>query len=396
MIFNPLLKLSGDTTAEPPSFRNSTINSRPPAIAGVSIIGDVLRPDGKGRPGGVDRATAWIFDAIKRQVTLACGLPTDLITASGDLALSRWLSTARSPASAHMYWAACFDDLSHCAGLETILAARLHGRFCVGYELPPYLRALLNLWEVSYIDLRVHPIRFLDDLLFAARASDGATRDALLAISVAEAEVIVTAGLCEAMCHMISEARVPSNTLVVVGQRPLDCTQIVAGAFFDAMPRLDEIHAICTQHDAVLLKPHPLEPQHSLLEIAASEPNVAGVVNDNLYRLLSLPQISAVLTVNSSVAYEAPYFGKRVYALAPLPIKIGWRGTEDATDVYASLDDRVLSVDFWRLVLSPHTPVSNTDGVLLPAKPNRLRIALDSFWNYQEIDTDRVPARPAT
>jgi hypothetical protein len=27
----------------------------------------------------------------------------------------------------------------------------------------------------------------------------------------------------------------------------------------------------------------------------------------------------------------------------------------------------------------------------LPPKPNRLRIALDSFWNYQQIDTDRVP-----
>jgi hypothetical protein len=27
----------------------------------------------------------------------------------------------------------------------------------------------------------------------------------------------------------------------------------------------------------------------------------------------------------------------------------------------------------------------------LPVKPNRLRIALDSFWNYQQIDTDRIP-----
>jgi hypothetical protein len=27
----------------------------------------------------------------------------------------------------------------------------------------------------------------------------------------------------------------------------------------------------------------------------------------------------------------------------------------------------------------------------LRPKPNRLRIALDSFWNFQEIDTDRIP-----
>jgi hypothetical protein len=32
----------------------------------------------------------------------------------------------------------------------------------------------------------------------------------------------------------------------------------------------------------------------------------------------------------------------------------------------------------------------------LPPKPNRLRIALDSFWNFQEIDTDRIPGRPGS
>ena len=119
------------------------------------------------------------------------------------------------------------------------------------------------------------------------------------------------------------------------------------------------------------------------------------MVRDNLYRLMSLPQVAAVLTVNSSVAYEAPYFGKRVHTLAPLPLRIGWRGAVDQPGLYASLDDQVLSVDFWRLALAPHTPVSAADGVRLPPKPNRLRIALDSFWNFQEIDTDRIPRRPA-
>jgi hypothetical protein len=37
---------------------------------------------------------------------------------------------------------------------------------------------------------------------------------------------------------------------------------------------------------------------------------VIGVIEDNVYRMLSLPQISAVLTVNSGLAHEAPYFGR--------------------------------------------------------------------------------------
>jgi hypothetical protein len=362
-------------------------------IQGIVVLGDVMRPDGHGAPGGVDRATVWLFDAIKRQVHLACGLPTDVITAHGLPALCAWLDALRSPLTAHRHWASWFECLPHSAALDAHLVERLRNRFCIGYELPPGLLHLLDTLQIPHVDLRLHPVRFLDDLLFAARASHPATRQALLAMAVPEAAVIITAGLREAMCHLVSEARVPPRTLVVVGQRPLDCSQIIDGAFYDALPHAAEIHEICARYAAVLLKPHPLEPDHSLLTVAASEPNVAGVVNDNLYRLMSLPEVAAVLTVNSSTAWEAPYFGKRVHALAPLPIRLGWRDAADAAGVYASLDDRVLSPDFWRTVLAPHMPVSPPDGVLLPAKPNRLRIALDSFWNFQEIDTDRIPVR---
>jgi hypothetical protein len=365
-----------------------------PMIQGITMIGDVMRPDGRGQPGGVDRATVWLFDAIKRQAAIACGLSIDVVTANGIPALRTWLDAMRPPSAAHRYWARCYEDLPPTAERDAILVRRLRHRFCVGYELPPWLHKLLISIEVPYIDLRLHPVRFLDDLLFAARASHPATRTGLLAMAESEAEVIVTAGLREAMCHLISEAAVPPDTLIVVGQRPLDCSQIVDGAFYDALPRAAEIHAICARYAAVLLKPHPLEPEHSLLEITAGAPNVAGVVRDNIYRLLSLPEIAAVLTVNSSIAYEAPYFGKRLHTLAPLPIRLGWRGAVDEPNLYASLNDRVLSIDFWRYVLAPHMPVSEPDGMRLPPKPNRLRIALDSFWNFQEIDTDRIPGRP--
>jgi len=367
-----------------------------PVIQGVTVIGDVIRPDGRGQPGGVDRSTVWLFDAIKRQVHLACGLPIDVISANGIPALRTWLDSLRAPDAAHRYWAGAYDALPISAASEAVLVSLLQRRFCIGYELPPWLHKLLQEIDVPYIDVRLHPVRFLDDLLFAARASEPATQTALLTAAESESEVIVIAGLREAMCHMISAATVPSNTLIVVGQRPLDCSQIINGAFYDALPEVTEIHAICARYAAVLLKPHPLEPSHSLLEIAATAPNVAGVVRDNSYRLMSLPEIAAVLTVNSSIAFEAPYFGKRVHTLAPLPIRLGWQGAVDGPNLYASLNDRVLSVDFWRQVLAPHTPVSKLDGMRLPPKANRLRIALDSFWNFQEIDTDRIPGRPGS
>jgi hypothetical protein len=364
-------------------------------IEGIVVVGDVLRPDGSGRPGGTDPATRWLWSAVKRSVYLATGLATEVLTAASTPALGQWIESLRAPAEADAYWALIHDGVPWSAALDRLILERLRGRFCVGYEMPPWLVRLLDGHAVPYVDVRLHPIRFMDDLLFAVRGSDAGTQAALLGMAVRESEVIVTAGLREAMCQFISEARVPDNTLLVAGQRRFDSTQIVEGGFFDAGVRAAEVHAICARYAAVLLKPHPLDQQHSLLVVAAGAPSgVLGVIDDNIYRLMSMPQIAAVLTVNSGVAQEAPYFGKRVHALVPLPVRLAWREGEAPTGSHASLDDAVLTPDFWRTVLAPHTRVTAMDGMRLRPKPNRLRIALDSFWNYQQIDTDRIP-RPS-
>lgn len=354
-------------------------------IEGAIVVGDLLRPDGSGRPGGIDRPTLWLWNAIKRQIWLASGLPSEALTAA---ALTTWIETLRPPAAADMYWASVHDRLPFAEPIIELLRRR----FCIGYEMPPWLIRLLDEHAVPYIDLRLHPVRFLDDLLFAARASVPDTQAALLSMAVQESEVVATAGLREATCRFISDARVPDNTLLVAGQRRFDSTQIVNGKFFDAFPMATEIHAICARYPAVVLKPHPLDRHHSLLEVAAAAPTrVMGVIEDNAYRMLSLPQITAVLTVNSGLAHEAPFFGKCVHVLAPLSTRCAWRGAAPGAGSHASLDDIVLTPDFWRIVLAPHVRVTAADGMRLRPKPNRLRIALDSFWNYQEIDTDRIP-----
>ena len=362
-------------------------------ISAVTVIGDLLRPTGRGDPGGVNGPTIWLYNAVKRQVALACGLLVSVLSTHHMPALADALRAERPVERAALHWAAGYHRLQDPAAFNHHVMPRLRQQFCIGYELPPYLVAILEAADIPYIDIRVHPGRFLDDLLFAVRAPHPETRSALLDIAVPEAEVIVTAGLREAMCQMITQSSLPEDTMLVLGQRPMDATQIIAGGFYDAMEQADEIAALCSRHHAVLLKPHPQEREHSLLVVAAGVArNVIGVTDDNLYRLLSLPQVTAVLTVNSSAAYEVPYFGKRVHALAPLPLAVAWRGDAPAPGQHASLDDRVLTVDFWRTALAPHAPVSREDGVRLTPKPNRLRIALDSFWNFQEIDTDRVPA----
>lgn len=360
-------------------------------IQRVIVVGDLLRPNGDGTPGGSDRPTLWLSDAVKRQVHMAarCALEPLLVFP----ALRDWLQAARPEAAADAFWAAWYHRLPEAA--ESLISRHLQDCFVVGYELPPWLTALLGTLRTPYVDVRIHPVRFLDDLLFGVRAAEPQTQAALLDMAVPEAEVVATAGLREAMCRYISDACVPENTLLVAGQRRFDSTQIADGRFFDALDHAASVQALCTRYGQVVLKPHPLDRYHSLLVAAAGgQGRVLGVIEDNIYRLLSLPQIAGVLTVNSGVAQEATYFGKQVHTLLPPAMTPAWRGAAVAPGAHASLDEVVLTPDFWRVVMAPHLPVTKPDGMRLRAKPNRLRIALDSFWNYQEIDTNRVPPRP--
>jgi hypothetical protein len=355
-----------------------------------------LRPDIHGQPGGVDRLAAWLFNAIKRQLTLACRKPARLLTTKTSPALASWVAAQRAPNDADTIWAACYDrlpgDQDTSNAVARLILPALRNQFCIGYELPPYLIDLLDQHDIPWIDIRIHPIRFLDDLLFAVRASDPRTQQFLLDHSVTEAHIQITAGLRDAMCQFISHASVPPDPLLILGQRRFDSSQISKGVFYDAMNHTTEIAAICARHPAVILKPHPLDTEHSLLTAAASlGANVIGLVNDNLYRLLALPEISAILSVSSSAAHEAIYFGKTIYTLMPLPLRLAWRGDPIRADHHAALDDALLSIDIWRTILAPHTAVTPADGVRLPPKPNRLRLALDSFWAFNEIDTDRLP-----
>jgi hypothetical protein len=357
----------------------------------VVVIGDVLRPDARGQVGGTDRPTQWLYHAVHRLIGLASGLPVTLLTPTRCRPLADWLVAQRPPDQADMWWAAMHAELRADLTPDLLLDALL-GRFCVTYEAPPWLTTLLDQLRVPWLDIRLHPVRFLDDLIFAVLSPNAETQADVLELALPESHVVATAGLREAMALLITESNLPDGTLLVLGQRPFDATQIIAGGFFDAGPQRAEIDAICRAHRAVLLKPHPSGEAHTLLlAAAASRANVLGATGDNIYRLLALPQISAVLTVNSSAAVEAAYFGKRVHSLAPPAIRLAWHGADDDASGHAALDTVLLCPDFWRIVLAPHARVTARDGMRLPAKPNRLRIALDSFWNFNEIDTDRIP-----
>ncbi|MDQ2764823.1 MAG: hypothetical protein M3Y22_15510 [Pseudomonadota bacterium] len=61
-------------------------------IEGAVVVGDLLRPDGSGRPGRIDQPTLWLWNAIKRQIYFASGLPSQAPTSA---AVTGWIEGLR-------------------------------------------------------------------------------------------------------------------------------------------------------------------------------------------------------------------------------------------------------------------------------------------------------------
>ena len=129
-------------------------------IEGAVVIGDLMRPHGDGTPGEVDRMTLWLCNAVKRSIFLAANLPVEALTTVTSMELRSWIDLLRAPRDADAFWASVHAQLPWSPALERLVLQRLRGRFCIGYEMPPWLVRLLEENELPYMDLRLHPVRF--------------------------------------------------------------------------------------------------------------------------------------------------------------------------------------------------------------------------------------------
>lgn len=278
---------------------------------------------------------------------------------------------------------------------EPLEAALLHvfsESLAVGFEFPPFLEAFFARHRIPCVGFTLHPARFLDDLLLGLRSNVPEVQELIFRRRIEEGFLHLMAGVQKAgAAHKLHEDLKPGSALFLM-QTWYDQSQIENGVFVEAGRYFDEIAEIAARHREVLVKEHPLAPNPATLLLQSKLPNVR-LVKGNVYGYLSIPEVSLVATVSSSVGVEASYFGvaNRFLLRAPLALR---RSEADPPEGYVGVRDAFLNPDFWREILAPVTEVTPPDGLRVPFKPNRLRISIRSFWNFNEIDTD-IPAAAA-
>lgn len=347
----------------------------------IVVTGDVLR---QRRTSGSSQNTniEWLFHQVRPALTLLTDLPVSSLLFTGDAdCLGTQIYRSNRLPVAYDSWVRLFNRTPASRELGLIWS-RLDGALVVGFELPEILRRGLDLVQIPYVDFTVHPVRFLDDLVFGLRSNIPDLAAHLQPHVLREAEIAIGAG--QARSTLCKLPRLPlcvdGECLgLFAGQTADDKVLIEGDRFLGSDDFLDQFAELSAAHETLLVKPHPLVQQSSTaLTLSRLFPNVA-LVDANFYHLLSHEAITDVYSITSSTSIEARYFDKRGIHLHTYPYEF----TEDsaADGRYLSIHPDFFLPDFWSSVLGlVGCDVRKTAPLRIAPQRSRMRQTLRSYW----------------
>lgn len=207
-------------------------------------------------------------------------------------------------------WVRLYSDPALVPAVGSLLAAVEPADLVLGWELSPNIVRALARRGIAVIDMGVAPLRFAPDLYLRLRTSDSVLATRLAGLAVPDAVFAAAAARMRTAVGGQAAAGV-----VFVGQTDVDASLISDGALAGAAPHVATLRALMRPDEALLLKPHPHGVEHGDIDLLHRLFPNARIVTDSAYALLAAPAVRRVVTLSSSVAEEARWFGKTAFRL---------------------------------------------------------------------------------
>lgn len=161
----------------------------------------------------------------------------------------------------------------------------------------------------------------------------------------------------------------PKDSILLVGQVEKDLSVWNGNKFVNLDDYLDVIlEKYKNENVSFLYKAHPLSKENNPKVI--SHPNIR-CIDDNIYRILSSTSISCVITISSSVAKEASFFGKKTkeYLHSYIP-------NESKSIPY------LMENFFWQFLFND-TTIENAHFSMIDRRD--IRPTRNLYWGYKSI-----------
>ncbi|WP_435655294.1 HAD family hydrolase [Brucella pituitosa] len=262
------------------------------------------------------------------------------------------------------------------------------GTIYIGYELSEQTRSIFDRADIRYVDIWLHPIRYLDDIIFGIGSNVKEIRSSLLEYDTDEYQYYMYADRLRVQAYKgwaRSEINVPANSALFVGQMLNDKSICCDGRMLSVLDFQDEFTNLVKTHENVLYSRHPYirRGDEDILKYVLSFPNVT-TTDLPTYSLLSHKNIKTVMGVSSSVLIEAKYFGKKSKILYKPVININ--KPVEKSDYYASIYNDLVNPAFWSDLLSSVIETNDCTQSLFLSGKDKIRDMLGFYWSYKEID----------
>lgn len=290
-----------------------------------------------------------------------------------ELTLESWATLARSTTAPQ--------------ALIDALEAPCRDALVVGYEMPEVMIDALTRLNRPFVDVILHPWRFLPDLVFALRTNVPAFDQVIRAQRLPERAATTQAERIQAKAAWMKPvAPMPPGTVLVVGQVSSDRAMVGAdGGFVSLEQHLPRLHELCCEHPLVLYRAHPYAGDQDPSARAVARLPAIRPTSENFYQLLSQPELEGVVALNSSCLVEARAFGRWGENLVPYlydfdadqPARDGAPGSP------VPLSGGWIEPCFWQALLKGEGAGS---GVFADPGPNVLRRSMNADWGYGFIE----------
>jgi hypothetical protein len=355
----------------------------------IIITSDLLRVTGeKASRKGFATNTNFFAAMLTPQISAATHLPVtvlewdDTSPFDGKAVYDAFGLDANAANWARIFAADATDAL--CA----LFLPHVENSLVVGFEMAPLLQKILNRLDIPFVDIRWHPLRFLDDIFFGFSSNRSEVSAAIAPYALSGQEVDFHVGLHKATAIRRSafNKKGPSYETLIVGQTPFDASLIDDGRIVTLLDHEDKI-AELAKLGSIAFRPHPFSPHPSPPLAAFLEHHSIPRVDSNIdmYALLCDESLQRVVGLSSGTLDEAAYFGLPVTRFIPerfryLPHVADAFQTDNEVLVYTGVYHAFLSADFWADILQSTLERTWPNGNPIPFKPDRLRHVNGSYW----------------
>ncbi|WDY56679.1 HAD-IA family hydrolase [Pseudomonas sp. PSKL.D1] len=255
----------------------------------------------------------------------------------------------------------------------------------IGYELSHATRTVLDRANITYIDIWLHPVRYLDDVLFAFFSNNEAINSSLKSFNMSENTYYSYADRLRVQNYRgfrRAKLDLQDNSALFVGQTLYDKAISLNGRMLSLLDFKEKFSELCSTHDHVYYSRHPFvkSGDEEVISFIQRYNNVT-ITEAPTYFLLASDEIKTVASISSSVVHEAKYFSKNTEFYFRPVIKIG-----NEEDCYSSIFQAFMFAHFWADILSPVLSVNSVEKTEYNDSKDKIRDMLSFYWGYRNID----------